>query len=52
VADRTIGSITAIMLVIGGMTGVTIGRCPFIDTIDMTTGTGNTNVFPCELKGR
>jgi len=50
VAGGTIGAITAIMLVVGGMTAITIGRCPLIDTIDMTTGTGNAYVFSGQFK--
>jgi len=48
----TIGAITTSMLVVGGMTSITGGRCTSIKTIDVTAGTGNTDMFPGELKSR
>ena len=44
-AGGTIGSETALMLILGDMTCVAIRGCAFVDSIDMTALTDHTSVF-------
>jgi hypothetical protein len=39
VAGTAIGAILAVVVILLGMTGVTIGRSPLVNAIDMATGT-------------
>jgi len=48
----TIGTQASLVSIVGSMTGITGGRCAFVDTIDVTTGATDTDMLSGQFKGR
>jgi hypothetical protein len=49
-ASGTIGSIRSIVFILSGMTGITAGRGPLIEPIDMTIRTADAKMRPSQLE--